>query len=265
MSKRLLSLVAAACVLGVAATSLSSAAPIYTDWSTPVNLGPVVNSAVDRARPGALPGRAEPLLLLRPTGWVRRQRHLGLAAATVNDAWGAPVNLGPTINTTATKFVPSFSTDGHWMFFASDRPRRVRRRRPLPVLPRGHPRRFRLADADQPRRRTSTPRQTRTETATSTTEAPRSCSSAAIGSGAVGDADLYVSNRQADGSWGPATRIPELSSTATENRPNIRHDGLEIFFYSDRAGGSWRHRSLDRDTSHASTHPGRRRSTSARP
>jgi len=47
-SRRLLLAVGAACVLGVIATSFSSAAPIYTDWSTPVNLGPVVNStAVD--------------------------------------------------------------------------------------------------------------------------------------------------------------------------------------------------------------------------
>ena len=40
---------AAACVLGVAATSLSSAAPIYTGWSAPVNLGPVVNTAAGEA------------------------------------------------------------------------------------------------------------------------------------------------------------------------------------------------------------------------
>ena len=56
--------------------------------------------------------------------------------------------------------------------------------------------------------------------------------------GPAGSADLYVSSLQADGSWGPAARIPELSSTGTENRPTIRQDGLEIFFYSDRGGGA---------------------------
>jgi hypothetical protein len=30
--------------------------------------------------------------------------------------------------------------------------------------------------------------------------------------------------------------IPELSSAGTDNRPNLRSDGLEIFFYSDRTG-----------------------------
>ena len=43
-----------------------------------------------------------------------------------------------------------------------------------------------------------------------------------------------MSNLQADGSWGPATWIPELTSTSPDNRPSLRRDGLEIFFYSGR-------------------------------
>ena len=31
------------------------------------------------------------------------------------------MNLGSTINTAANEFVPAFTPDGHWMFFASDR------------------------------------------------------------------------------------------------------------------------------------------------
>ena len=56
--------------------------------------------------------------------------------------------------------------------------------------------------------------------------------------GGLGGVDLYSSDVQADGPWGPSTPIPELDSTANDNRPNIRHDGLEIFFYSNRAGGT---------------------------
>ena len=61
-----------------------------------------------------------------------------------------------------------------------------------------------------------------------------------FGSGRLGGAarDLVLSHLQADGTWGAATLIPELSSPTTENRPTIRQDGLEIFFYSDRPGGS---------------------------
>jgi hypothetical protein len=46
-----------------------------------------------------------------------------------------------------------------------------------------------------------------------------------------------MSELQPDGSWGPASLIPELSSAGADNRPTVRHDGLEIFFYSSRVGG----------------------------
>jgi hypothetical protein len=61
-----------------------------------------------------------------------------------------------------------------------------------------------------------------------------------FGSGRVNGAnrDLFLTQLQADGTWGPATMIAELSSPATENRPTVRRDGLEIFFYSNRAGST---------------------------
>jgi hypothetical protein len=40
----------------------------------------------------------------------------------------------------------------------------------------------------------------------------------------------------ADGSFGPAVLVPELSSPRGDSRPSIRHDGLEIFFQSNRVG-----------------------------
>jgi hypothetical protein len=40
----------------------------------------------------------------------------------------------------------------------------------------------------------------------------------------------------ADGSFGPAVLVTELSSPGGDTRPSIRHDGLEIFFQSNRTG-----------------------------
>jgi Tol biopolymer transport system component len=50
---------------------------------------------------------------------------------------------------------------------------------------------------------------------------------------------IYMSLQQSDGSWGPATSVDELNVPgAYDARPNVRKDGLEIVFDSNRAGGA---------------------------
>jgi Tol biopolymer transport system component len=41
---------------------------------------------------------------------------------SVNDAWGTPVNLGPTVNSAYREHFPSISPDGLVLFFDSTRP-----------------------------------------------------------------------------------------------------------------------------------------------
>ncbi len=50
--------------------------------------------------------------------------------------------------------------------------------------------------------------------------------------------DIYVSQRANNGSFGPGARVAELSSTGDDRMPNVRSDGLEIVFSSNRAGGT---------------------------
>ncbi|MEP6634108.1 MAG: hypothetical protein ABJA62_07850 [Luteimonas sp.] len=47
--------------------------------------------------------------------------------------------------------------------------------------------------------------------------------------------DIYVSQLRRDGSFGPGTRVTELSTAADDRMPNVRRDGLEIVFSSNRA------------------------------
>src|SRR5262249_32311370 len=54
--------------------------------------------------------------------------------------------------------------------------------------------------------------------------------------GGPGGFDIYVSERAPDGTFGPARLVPELSSPAAEQRPSVRFDGLEVFFFSNRPG-----------------------------
>ncbi|MBM4027835.1 MAG: hypothetical protein FJ280_20905 [Planctomycetes bacterium] len=97
-------------------------------WGPPVNLGPVVNSPADEACPALSPNALELYFsgigyadaYVRPGGygsadlWVTRR-------ATRNDPWGAPVNLGPVVNSAKNDRRPYLSADGLVLFFDSAR------------------------------------------------------------------------------------------------------------------------------------------------
>jgi WD40-like Beta Propeller Repeat len=50
--------------------------------------------------------------------------------------------------------------------------------------------------------------------------------------------DIYVSERLADGTFGPASAVSELNSSANDIQPNVRKDGLEVVFASNRRAGT---------------------------
>jgi hypothetical protein len=235
-------LVAAVCTLGAGATVASAmhrpAGPHFTGWSAPVNLGTTINTTAMESGPAlSKDGLSLYFYSDRPGGfgatdiWVSQRQ-------SVDDAWGAPENLGSTINSVSTDIVPAFSRDGHWMFFASARPGGFGGQ---DIWASWRPHIHDDFGWQAPTNLGANVNSASNDNGVGYFEnddagAPQLY----FGSnrpGGPGVVDLYLSELQADGSWGPATVIPELSSTATENRPNIRHDGLEIFFYSDRAGG----------------------------
>lgn len=91
-------------------------------WEAPVNLGPVVNTS---SWDGYARITADELTLAfqsnRPGGfggldlWITTR-------ATPSDAWGSPVNLGPTVNSSSIDGAPEFTADGLTLFFGSTRP-----------------------------------------------------------------------------------------------------------------------------------------------
>src|SRR5947207_1231650 len=52
--------------------------------------------------------------------------------------------------------------------------------------------------------------------------------------GGAGQADIYVSEQQEDGTWSAPQRVVELSTKFQEQRPTIRFDGLEMVIQSNR-------------------------------
>ena len=128
----------------------------FGPWSTPVNLGPVVNSPFDDRFPAiSKNGLSLYITSDRPGGvngtnpdkiteiWVSQR-------ASVHDPWGPPQNLGPVINSIRSNTsAPNFSPDGHLMFFSGPHPGGCGGP-DLWVSRRKQVRRFPLARADQP-------------------------------------------------------------------------------------------------------------------
>jgi len=92
-----------------------------SEWSAPVNLGPIVNSAANDNAPALSKDELSLYFLSdRPGGagandiWVARR-------ACVDCPWQAPVNL-TVINTAFGESGPDLSIDGHLLFFVSNRP-----------------------------------------------------------------------------------------------------------------------------------------------
>lgn len=104
------------------AASSDDDAPKFGPWSAPVNLGPPVNSAFAEMNPFiSKDGRSLyfacfncPVNLGGSDIWVSQR-------ASVNDPWGTPQNLGPTINTLAGEGGPALSFDEHELYFTSTR------------------------------------------------------------------------------------------------------------------------------------------------
>jgi Tol biopolymer transport system component len=91
-------------------------------WSDPANLGPTVNSSSNEYTLGvSADGLSLYVVSDRGGGhgsldiWLTRR-------TTTNDDWGAIVNLGPEVNSSAVDGFPGPSADGRTLFFSSNRP-----------------------------------------------------------------------------------------------------------------------------------------------
>ena len=246
--------------LGVAVAALllplllawPDAAPLYSDWTPPVNLGADINSAfVDGGPALSKDGLSLYFHSNRPGGFGGFDLYVS-QRASVSAPWGAPQNLGPVVNSDALlEATPALSRDEHWLFFQSDRPGGFGQndiwasyrenthdnfawQTPVNLGPNvnsaaldGGPSFFANDEGGAPMLFFASTR-----------------------GGGLGGNDLYVSTLTADGTFGPAVLIPEQSSGSNDQKPSVRFDGLEIFFFSDRIGslGSFDLWSSTRDT-----------------
>ena len=217
------------------ASGLARAVAAESEWSDPINFGPTINTPYGEHNPVlSKDGLSLYFASDRPGGsggW-----DLYVARRTTLDApWDAPENLGSAINSGSFELAPYLSRDGHWLYFASNRPG-------------GHG----ALDIYASWREDvhddhawGSPVNLGPEVNGLGPESPMS----------IHGPDFYFAKNLVDpardpsarfhifvsemrGSvFGPPVLVTELNSEADDRAPSIRFDGREIFLTSNRAGG----------------------------
>jgi hypothetical protein len=225
----------------------------FGPWSTPVNLGPVVNTRFDDNHPGISKNGLSLYITSNRPGGVKGKNLTGLPEiwvsqrASLDAPWETSINLDaynsvPVINrANSNTAVPSFSADGHQLFFSSDRSgglggidlyvsRRSNKQDDF-----GWQEPVNLGLVNSPQDDTAATYFEDEETGIIslyiTSNRP-----GALGSG-PNTGHIWVSTLGDDGSFGLAILVPELSSQSNDTRMAIRRDGLEFFLTSTRPNG----------------------------
>jgi WD40 repeat protein len=153
--------------------------------------------------------------------------------ASVRAPWGAPVNLGEPVNSTADDFCPT-PIRGKGLFFVS-------RKTTAESCGLGDIYFTRFKHKSGWREPTHLacapvgPNSALDEQGPSYVKAHGSVLYFSRSSASV-PGDIYVAKRLAKGSFGPASPVAELNSAGNDIQPNVRKDGREVVFSSNRAG-----------------------------
>ncbi len=244
MTNRILVTIAVASI-GLASGPVS-AARRYSDWSTPAYFAAVNTAALEFANAISKDGlsfyfqrgdAASTDPAAREDIWVVQR-------PSRDEDWGEPRRLSDNVNSGANERAAFVSPDGHRLYFASDRPG-GRGGLDLMVSWRPHVHEDFGELGWQPARNL--------DDLGSAVNTPGFESGPAIfrddeagtvqlyfvsnPTGGQASADVYRSFQNDDGSFGTPMPVTELNSPSSEGRPYLRHDGLEIYFQSNRPTG----------------------------
>ncbi len=158
--------------------------------------------------------------------WVARRD-------TKDGSFGAPENLGEPVNSTADDFCPT-PVRGNGLFFVSREPLPgscglgdIYFARQNPAHGWGEPANLGCAP--------SGPNTALDEMGPSYFEADGQAHLYFSSSSSAVPGDIFVSERLADGTYGPASAVSELNSSGNDIQPNVRKDGLEVVLSSNFA------------------------------
>src|ERR1700730_2229418 len=226
----------------------------FGPWSTPVNLGPVVNTPFDDNPPAICKNGLSLYITSNRSGGVNGKNLTGFTEiwvsqrASLDSDWGPPVNLDafnsvPVVNSVQSNTsVPSLSADGHLMFLNSSRPgglggfdlyvsRRSNKRDDF-----GWQEPVNLGSVNSPQNDNAATYFEDEETGIISRYVTTDRPGGPVGS-KPGDTHIWVSTLGDDGSFGTPVLVPELNGPFDDHTTDIRRDGLEIFLVSGRPNG----------------------------
>lgn len=220
-------------------TAELESAPAYSDWSAAVNLGPVINSTFNENHPAiSKDGLSLYFTSSRPGGYGATDLWVSHRAG-VGDPWSAPENLGPEINSASSEVAPTFSQDGHRLYFHSERPGGCGSADLYVARRRDKGDDFDWRAAENLGCVVNTPYFDAGPTifedeVTGITTLYYTIQNRP---GGLGDFDVYQSTRVGDdGEFGPPALVLELSGPFRDTRTAISRDGLAMYVSSDVGG-----------------------------
>ena len=214
---------------------LTARAGVASIFGNPTNLGPTVNSSAADYDPSISADEMELYFnSYRPGGlgkadlWVARRE-------TKADTWNKPVNLGPTVNSSAGDRAPCISADGLSLYFSSDRSGGYGKRdlwvtrRETTSAPWGMP--VNLGPTVNGAMHEHSP-------SISTDGLTLYFAGRRSDPGSSGKGDIWVTTRKTiRDPWGtPVNLGPTVNSPAWDQAPSISDNGLTLYFDSERGG-----------------------------
>ncbi len=209
--------------------------PTYGPWSAPVNIGPVINSTDGENRP-FIGANDKDLFFTSMTS--SGSRLMVSSRADAHAPWGAPLNLGPVINTAGNDFSAFLTRDAKSFYFSRE------------AGCGGTD----LWVGERHNKHDNTGWHVASNLGCTINSTANDLDAIYVadptGNGGaiyfMSDRnatpllfDIYVSSRASKhDAFGPAVPVPELNSSANDRRIVMRRDGLEAFISSNRAVGS---------------------------
>lgn len=222
-------------LVAILSLQINVAAASFSTFGMPQNLGAPINSADMDQLPEISPNGLSLYFSSNRAGGLGGNDIYVSQRATLSSVWGAPQNLGATLNTSSNDSPSHLSPDGREMFMQSNRAGGSG-----------------LVDIYISTR--TDPNNDFGWTAPVNIGAPLNTASndffgnlfvdPASGArtlyfnsdrpGGLGSNDIYQSTRNPDGTFNAPVPVNELNSPFSEERTTIRHDGLEMLFSSNR-------------------------------